>query len=131
MKSSKSTKAKPAEEEECGIWLDTKELKEKKQQVKSFNIFFYTMSMFFQVYLKYISYKIYTVFRNRWPVRYPDCWILSRDLGSVWRWTWASLRPNSTCLSRDRAPSHPSFPPNLEVTNPRAVSHCNRLTILS
>ncbi|XP_067217705.1 aurora kinase A- and ninein-interacting protein [Chanodichthys erythropterus] len=32
MKSSKSTKAKPAEEEECGIWLDTKELKEKKQQ---------------------------------------------------------------------------------------------------
>jgi len=30
----KSTKVKPAEEEECGIWLDTKELKEKKQQVK-------------------------------------------------------------------------------------------------
>ncbi|XP_077051839.1 uncharacterized protein aunip [Siphateles boraxobius] len=34
MKSSKSTKAKPAKEEECGIWLDTKELKEKKQQLK-------------------------------------------------------------------------------------------------
>ncbi|KAG1946838.1 aurora kinase A and ninein-interacting protein [Pimephales promelas] len=34
MKSSKSTKAKPAKEEECGIWLDTKELKEKKQQLR-------------------------------------------------------------------------------------------------
>ncbi|XDV35004.1 hypothetical protein PO909_005060 [Leuciscus waleckii] len=33
MKSTKSTKAKPAKEEECGIWLDTKELKEKKQQL--------------------------------------------------------------------------------------------------
>ncbi|XP_073677555.1 uncharacterized protein [Garra rufa] len=36
MKSAKSTKVKPAavsaKEEECGIWLDTKELKEKKQQ---------------------------------------------------------------------------------------------------
>lgn len=36
MKSTKNTKVKPAasaQEEECGIWLDTKELKEKKQQV--------------------------------------------------------------------------------------------------
>uniref|UniRef100_A0A8C1GG86 Si:ch1073-228h2.2 n=1 Tax=Cyprinus carpio TaxID=7962 RepID=A0A8C1GG86_CYPCA len=35
MKSTKNTKVKPAasaQEEECGIWLDTKELKEKKQQ---------------------------------------------------------------------------------------------------
>ncbi|KTG39107.1 hypothetical protein cypCar_00010052 [Cyprinus carpio] len=36
MKSTKNTKVKPAvssKEEECGIWLDTKELKEKKQQL--------------------------------------------------------------------------------------------------
>lgn len=36
MKSTKNTKVKPAasaKEEECGIWLDTKEIKEKKQQV--------------------------------------------------------------------------------------------------
>ncbi|XP_059411256.1 uncharacterized protein LOC132144714 [Carassius carassius] len=35
MKSTKNTKVKPAasaKEEECGIWLDTKEIKEKKQQ---------------------------------------------------------------------------------------------------
>ncbi|XP_067282064.1 aurora kinase A- and ninein-interacting protein isoform X2 [Pseudorasbora parva] len=31
MKSSRSTKVKPDKEEECGIWLDTKELKQKKQ----------------------------------------------------------------------------------------------------
>lgn len=75
---SKGTKVKSAQEEECGIWLDTTELKEKKQKV--------TLNVYYICIIKKNNYlTVFILFRNSLLVQSPNYSIHWRDqVDTVW-----------------------------------------------